>query len=232
MGLNQFGEAIEAYKRAAQINPKHVEAQHLLLEAYTKAGRSAEAEGQRRVLLGLRPNEAVRPLLVAGKFREAVAELQKIKNKDAETYFMMGNAYLELKQNGEAAAALRQAVRLDPKDPNKHFQLGNAHARLEQHADAAKDFAEVVRLKPAADAYFNLGNAYNKLNRLGEAAEAYEQSLKLEPNAADVRFALGVVHLRGGNRDAATEQYNALKGLNPEMANSLQQLLAQTGGAK
>jgi protein involved in temperature-dependent protein secretion len=58
-------------------------------------------------------------------------------------------------------------------------------------------------------------------------APAYAQSIKLKPSDADARHSLGLLHFRHGNVAAATEQLDALKTLNPDTANKLQQQFEQ-----
>jgi tetratricopeptide (TPR) repeat protein len=106
--------------------------------------------------------------------------------------------------------------------------MGNAYDRLNQQEDAARAFQDAARLNPQdADAFFNLGNTEGKLNRYKEAADAFAHAVLLKPDDAEARYNLGVMRLKSGDVSGATEQYNALKGINPEAANKLQQLIGQ-----
>jgi tetratricopeptide (TPR) repeat protein len=226
--LKQNEEAAAAYQKAVAANPALAEPRRRLADIYEQAGRAADAERERREVVRLQPNETGKRLLVEGKLREGLAELQKVTSKDAETHYLIGMGYYKLEQYADAVGAFRRAVSLDPKHADAHFNLGNAYDRLNRHAEAAASFAEVVRLTPAAaDANFNLGNAYAKLERYREAAAAYEQAVRLEPDNADARLQLAILHLRYGNAEAATQQHTELKRINPDAATRLEQLLKQ-----
>ncbi|HEX3558093.1 MAG TPA: tetratricopeptide repeat protein [Pyrinomonadaceae bacterium] len=231
--LNKFDEAIDAFKRAAVLSPQNADLHKALADAYEKAGRQTEAARERAEFERLQPNEHAKELYKQGKYEETVVELQKLSNKNAETYLVQGNALLKLNQPKEAADAFRQAVRMNPQYADAYFQLGNACDRLNQQEDAAKAFQEAVRLNPQdADAFFNLGNTYGKLGRDSEAADAYAQAVRLNPQDADARFRLALLRLKGGDVRAASEQYEALKGINPQTAEKLRQIIGQSAPSK
>jgi Flp pilus assembly protein TadD len=230
---NKFDEAIEAFTLAVKLAPANAELRQRLADADEKAGKTAEAAKERAAFQRLQPNEHAKELYKAGKYEEAVTELQKISGKNAETYFLMGLALLKLNQLKEAASVLRQAVRLNPKYADAFFQLGNVYDRLNQQEDAAQAFQQATRLNPQdADALFNLGNTDGKLKRFKEAADAFARAVLLKPDDAEARFNLGVMRLKSGDVNGATEQYNALKAINPETANKLQQLISQGQATK
>lgn len=226
--LKQPDAALDAYQKAVAASPTYAEARRRLADLHAQAGRADEAERERREVARLQPNEAGKRLLVAGKLKEGIAELQKVAEKNAETHYLVGMGYFKLEQYAEAAEAFRRAVGLDAKHVDSHFNLGNSYARLNRHAEAAASFKEVIRLTPdAPDAHFNLGNAYASLGRYAEAAAAYEQSLRLNPDDAVARLQLTQLHLRHGNLEAAAQQHGELKRLNPEAAARLEQVLKQ-----
>ena len=60
----------------------------------------------------------------------------------------------------------------------------------------------------------------------------HRHAVAIRPDDADARFSLARVHLRNGDVSAATEQYNALKEINKEKADELQQLINESTRAK
>lgn len=237
LALGQTDEAVKAYQRALEAKPDYGEARLRLSEAYAKAGRAADAERERAEALRVAPNEAGKRLLGENKLAEAIAELQKVPNKNAETYLLIGSAHLHLdaqpgaskdEHKTAALAAYREAVRLDPKHANAQFNLANAYSRLGRHEEAAEAFKQATRLRPDdSDAHFNLGNEYAQLKRDKEAVAAYQQAVKLNPSDADARLALGLLHAKNGDRAAALEQHEALKQLKPDAAAALLKQLDQ-----
>lgn len=228
MALGDHAAAIDAYKRAAEVSPQSAEIRVRLADALARAGRAEEAAAERVAAARLNPNEAGKLLVGERKYEEAVAELQKVGRKNAETYLLIGDAYFGLKKFAEAAAAYQQAVRRDPKSSATYFQLGNAHNQLQQHKEAAAAFQQAARLAPTdADAFFNLGNAYAKLRQYREGADAYAQALKLNPSDAQARYSLALLHLDNGNLAGAQEHLEPLKGADAKLAEQLAQLIAQ-----
>src|SRR5947209_11956279 len=105
---NKLDDAIDAFKRALALTPNSAELHQRLADAYEKAGKSSDAAKERAALQRLEPNEHSKELYKAGKYEEALAESQKVAGKNAETYFVMGNALRKLNQMKEAASAFKQ----------------------------------------------------------------------------------------------------------------------------
>lgn len=138
-----------------------------------------------------------------------------------------------MQKYAEAASAYQQAARRDPKSSAAYFQLGNAHSRLQQHKEAAAAFQQAARLSPTdADAFFNLGNAYARLKKYREAVGAYTQATKLNPQDGQGRYTLALLHLDNGDAAAANEQYEALKGIDRDLAEKLRQAIGQKAAAR
>src|SRR5205814_4189281 len=112
--MNKLDEAIDALRRAAALSPKNAELHQRLAEAYEKSGRQSEAARERAELGRLQPNEHAKELYGQGKYEEALGELQKLSNKNAETYLVLGNVLLKLSRPKEAAADFQQALRMNP----------------------------------------------------------------------------------------------------------------------
>jgi tetratricopeptide (TPR) repeat protein len=138
----------------------------------------------------------------------------------------MGNAYAKQKRTKEALSAYQKAVSLKPDHPEAYFNLGNLHTELEQLQEAVKAFRQATRHNPKdADAFFNLGNSHSRLKQFEEAIKAYQEAVKVRPEDGEARLRLAVLYLETGKRDAATAEYNALKGSNPELAAMLDEKL-------
>ena len=225
---NRFDEAADAFQRALRLQPKNAYLHQALADVYEKAGKIAEAAAERAEFQKLDPNVRAKTLLNAGKFQEAATEARMVSPANAETHYVLGSALLNLKQPAEALASFREAVRLNPKHADTYFQAGNAHDQLNQQEEAAKAFREAARLNPKdADAFYNLGNTYNKLNRPKEAAGAFAQAVRLRPADAEARVRLAVAELKQGNVAAAREQHEALKSIDPNVAQQLLQAIEQ-----
>jgi Flp pilus assembly protein TadD len=99
---------------------------------------------------------------------------------------------------------------------------------LEQTPEAVKAFQQAARLNPKdSDAFYNLGNSYSRLKRYDEAINAYKEAIKLKPDDGEAHLRLAVLYLEQGNREAATAEYNTLKGMNPQLASMLSERMNQ-----
>ncbi len=72
-----------------------------------------------------------------------------------------------------------------------------------------------------AEAHNTLGVAFFKLKRYKEAERAFTEAVRLKPNFSLARYNLGAMSLVMNRREAALEQYNALKTLSTELATKL-----------
>ena len=106
-----FRRAAEYFNKALQLNPHYTEASLNLAITYNDMGEFKKAQevfslaAQRA-----HPDPAMIDPFVAGKI--------------ANEHFKLGNIYLDLNMNVEAAEEYRKAIRLYPRLPDVHTKLG------------------------------------------------------------------------------------------------------------
>jgi tetratricopeptide (TPR) repeat protein len=199
----KYADAIEQYQNAIRLDPKDASARYEIGQAYLRLNRYDEA---------------------FAAFNESL----KINPKNAEVYHEMGNAYVRQDRTKEALAAYQKAVSLKPDHAEAYFNLGNLYSKLEQMPEAIKAFQQATRYNPKdSDAYFNLGNSYSRLKQFDAAINAYKEAVKLKPTDGEAHLRLAVLYLEQGNREAATVEYNTLKGMNPQLASMLNERMNQ-----
>jgi hypothetical protein len=116
----------------------------------------------------------------------------------------------------------RHALAVTGRNWVAHFLLGNVLAARGERRDATEQLEKSVRLNPAhADAWSNLGSCYAAQGRFEEAEKALRQAVRIKPELAAARFNLGFRLLRRGDLAGADEQYEALRSLDPGVAESL-----------
>lgn len=139
---DQDEQAIEAYKKAIELDPNNGEAYFRLGLAYMATGKREEAEES---------------------FKKSVDVYEKyLRNnqKDAQSYYILGQALVRLgnyqedrakapKVYLEAVAALKKAVAIEPENADMYFELGVAYNRLFQYQDAVKAFEKATELDPS-----------------------------------------------------------------------------------
>jgi predicted O-linked N-acetylglucosamine transferase (SPINDLY family) len=239
---DRLGDAIDAYRRAVELEPNYAEAHNNLGNALRESGDAAAALTSCARALELRPgyaqayNNLANALKDLGEIDAALVAYGKAIGADAafaEAHLNLGIA-LQLKGHGEAALeCLRESVRLAP-------QLAAAHEKLASvlmhrgDIDAAIDaYRRVVELTPeSAQAHNALGNALNGAARVPEAVPCYERAIALEPEFADAHHNLANALRRLNAPERAlghARRAIALRGDMPSFHNNLGTILADLG---
>ncbi|MGH2517830.1 MAG: tetratricopeptide repeat protein, partial [Ktedonobacterales bacterium] len=152
-----------AFTRARQLDPRNAEISYQLGETCLELGRLAEAEGELRDALALRPRHA--PTLVA-----------------------LGRLHAIRKEWDEALAVLRQAAECDPPDATAYMELGRALLGRQRPAEAVHALERAVALMPAsADVQIALGVGLSAIGRRAAARKALSRALELDPTSAEAR---------------------------------------------
>ena len=153
-------------------------------------------------------------LLRRGDFAGALRQFEGVLAKDPANRFATLRSGIALLKKGDARAAavrLRAAVELDPEQAETHYALADALTRAGDDAAAVPHWMETVRLQPRRTAaWSNLGTALGRAGRLDAAARAFGEAVRLEPgnpqllsNLGAARYAMALVELAAGNREAA-----------------------------
>ncbi|WP_022683859.1 tetratricopeptide repeat-containing sulfotransferase family protein [Sphingobium bisphenolivorans] len=107
-----------------------------------------------------------------------------------------------VRQDGEAAATLRDAEQAPPADALSRDTMGCVYARLGDHARALAHFAEAVRLEPRNTAYrYNLAVTLNFLGRVDEAERALETLILQAPGDARAHHLLASLRKQSPERN-------------------------------
>lgn len=184
---NRDREAVEAFRRAAELEPDNPLAHYRLGLAHGALGERDEAEAAyAKALEGFEkavkddPKNADALLSLAdvysrtGEYEksiEAYRKASKLKEPDAYTYYDMGLVYNRLARYDDAAKAFRQAVELNPDDYRAQEALERAeedHKRQKTRVEHAKRQLEKQQ-RAAGNANDANGNNANSLNANGPA---------------------------------------------------------------
>ncbi len=201
---SRFADAIDILKKALIQFREDGNIYNELSRYYSLVGRPED--GVQAALAGIRyqPTQYLgytnlcRAYNEVKKYQEAIKACSDalIRNPgDGETYFYMGNAYLQQDKPNDATRNYRQAV------------TGLVNYTTKNPEDA--------------DGWYLLGGAYFGDNKTDKAIEAYKKCLSISPNFAKARFNLGFIYRVKKDKSAATEQYNILTKLDPVLAAKL-----------
>jgi tetratricopeptide (TPR) repeat protein len=127
----------------------------------------------------------------------AAAPVAGEEGKEAE-FLRQGAALMEAQDYQKAAQAFRDAIRVTP---------GNAEAQ-----------------KGLGEAYLKIGYSEGATNVevIEKAVTALGEAVRIAPTSAEARYHLGVAYLILYDKPSAVKEYDALKELDPAMAEQLQ----------
>lgn len=182
-----FNEASIELRKLVEHDSANAKAWFLLGEASLQTDQPASAEGQlrRAAELGIAETEIVVPLgkalLGQGKFRPALAELERAEVQDravlAEVLQLKGDAYAGMGRHGDAQRAYLDALSADPGSLDSRLGL----ARVQQHngdlALADKQISDVLeRDRTYVPGWLARGLLDLQLERYAAAEAAFGQA--------------------------------------------------------
>lgn len=240
--LNQPAEAVPAYRRAIDLEPRPLH-YNSLGDAQTKLSQYDEAEAAYRQALKLDPTYAW-PYHGLGLIHSERGEYepaitfyrQALERHDydldrAVTWDGLGDVYSALKQYDQAIEAYRQGVKLNPNDALLWSSLGDAY-RLQAQAQTVYDTPDYSRAIEAyrrslevdgayAWPYHKLGLIYEERGEYAIALTFYQDALErhqTDPARAISLNSLGEVYTALGRAEEAMSAYRQALELDPDYA--------------
>ena len=215
-------QAVDAAKKAAQLNDKLPEVHFALGSAYAVTGQTVQAIAEDKRALELAPNsdEAYRRLgnayIANGQKDEAIRALEKAVELNSYYWYnlsALGNAYFRFGEMDKAVTAYQQVVQLEPDNPVGYSNLGAAYFTMGKYDDGIAAFKKSLQIKPTADIYTNLGTGYFYLKRYPEALSMFEKSVEMNPEDETTMGNLADGYRIAGNTAKAGETYDKAIGL-------------------
>jgi tetratricopeptide (TPR) repeat protein len=216
--LHRDQEALEATKQSSRLRHKHDEEALALSKQLVRIQPSASAYND----LG----QAYRRLHRDQEAVEAYKHAIRLAPNDAAAYYALGWTYMMTKRYQEAVDTYKRLLHIKPDDATAYNYLGMSYNDLGRHQEALEAFQQQVRLTPDDVSYDGLGNTYMALHRWQEAAEAYKQEAHLRPDDISVHERLGMAYCHLGDREAALQEYQIVKGASWS-ADELRQCIGQ-----
>jgi tetratricopeptide (TPR) repeat protein len=201
---DRFTDAIQALKDAVRLDPGFGLAYFTLGDYLLGTGQNAEA-------------------------LDALKEAIRIDPHHAEAYDYLGLALVNIGRYEEAIASFKQSIANDPSAPGGYRSMGVAYELMKRYQEAVEPFKQAIKREPDNGSpilyydYVNLAAAYEKLDRLTDEINTLKQAIAFRPRIAQAHFELGMAYLKTGDKKSATDQYNMVKSLDPEMGRELKQ---------
>ena len=204
--------AIAAYKAALALQPQVAEMWSNLGLMQHQIGDEAGAIASFTQAHRLKPKLFVPVLFLglenikSGKAKEALPylkEAERINHSDPNVPMYLGQAYLDLRQFKQAAAAYSEVVRRDPKNGDAWYRLGLSHLEV------AEIDASEMAMKHRGSSYFLAleGDTLASQESFDRAAKIYGEVLQAERRPPCVQSSLGFVQLRQRNREEASNNF-------------------------
>jgi Flp pilus assembly protein TadD len=190
--------AIEAYRRAIELDPKNDIAHWELGRAFKEQGDSDGAIAEYREVVRLRP-------------------------ESVDAHLDLGNMLVAIGNVDDALTEMHEAIRLAPQDPYAHAGLCNALRNKGDLNGALVECRKALSLKPDAALLSWLHLKYGILlqadNDLDEAVAEIREAVGLEPTEPEAHYRLGsALEKKGGQQALAESELRESLRINPSYA--------------
>lgn len=149
-------EAIEAYSRAIELDPKDE-------DAYSSRARAYEN---------------------LGDYQRAIRDYDKaieLNPKDADAYYSRADAYEKLGDYQQAINDYTLAIRFNPKDEYYYSSRAKVYEAVGNYQRAKNDLTKAIQLRPNEPwYYFNRGKMNFKLNNHRQAIDDFRRIIQLD----------------------------------------------------
>lgn len=196
-------KAIEAFQRAATIEPQRLEVRLELAQAYFRSNQFQECllvlnewpnlqdTPEALNLVGATLSKMGKPVEAETAFRQAIEK--DPKNHDA--YYNLALVLLKRESTAEAIAVFQKALALFPNSQNLITTLGIAYQLKGQLEAARAEFSRLLKLDPSSSqAHLLLGSSYLESGQHSLALNHLEKAEKLDSNNSKTCYLLGLVH--------------------------------------
>lgn len=220
--LNRGNAAIAAFRKVASISPKDSRVYFTLGVLYLKRGETGGALEAYRQGLALDPENVAANqnyaflLMRAGKFREAVQPLIKLKGMrgtDLSVRVALIECYLKCGMTQAGQNELKDFFHLPSATPGDEVKLADVLVEDRLDAAAQETFEHVTQIAPGtAEAHAGLGWELLRHGRYEDAARQLGIAVRLAPGSAQYSMRLAEVLLKWQNYPTALAFLRAVKG--------------------
>jgi len=153
--------------------------------------------------------------------QSGLARLEKLlagpRLKDAEPYFVLGEALLRTGQTAKAVPMYQEAMKIEPANWRFLNGMGQAWQAAGKPDRAVDAFERAIALAPAeTNLLYGLGEAYESQGRIREAVRTFRDASQRDPEDASALNNLGIDLNRAGDARGAEEALREAIRLQPE----------------
>ena len=135
-----------------------------------------------------------------------------------EFHLIMGKAFLNRYEVGEAKAELERAADGNPDLPFLHLNLGITYMRSGENERAEAEFRRDIALEPdLADNYEQLGVLYSRMQRDEDAEKSFRQALGRDAKSAGAYLGLAKLYQKQKKPQPALKMIDTALRLSPDV---------------
>ncbi|KAH8120724.1 hypothetical protein DFH11DRAFT_1500001 [Phellopilus nigrolimitatus] len=153
--------AKDAYERVVQENPSHAKVLQQLGWLYHQDGSAFQSQD----------------LAITYLTKSLEAD-----PSDAQSWYLLGRAYMAGQKYNKAYEAYQQAVYRDGRNPTFWCSIGVLYFQINQYRDALDAYSRAIRINPyISEVWFDLGSLYESCNnQISDAIDAYARASELD----------------------------------------------------
>jgi tetratricopeptide (TPR) repeat protein len=190
--------ALDAARRATELNPALVDGWRELGDAYMEARQPPQAEAAYREALvrdesyALARAKLAQALLEQGRSREALEMALLAEDRGGDAFMVAairGDILAEMSRHDEAAESYDRALRMEPEDHFILHQAAIAHGRAGNDDRAANLFELALRHDHDGchQTLIDYGDLLRRVGRIGDAVRMYRKAVAAVPGDPDWR---------------------------------------------
>jgi|SRR5215831_424529 len=152
--------------------------------------------------------------------KASINDFRKVVQLDPEyepAYLLLGTAYMQTQEYGEAEAAFQKATKLDPQDAVAFLGIGASLNQRGDFGNAQKPILHSLELNPNyVEAHCELGRSLWALGKWEEAEPHVRKSLELNKDFPLAHVLMGNIYLRKRDANAALNEFQEYLRLDPQ----------------
>jgi len=233
-------QAIDAYKKAYELDPRSAVIGERLAEMYAKSQRIRDAVLEAQEILRREPdNVAARRLLARIYLRtlgnldpsvgqretviraiEQFQEILKREPEDSEAALWLARLYRLRNEHEKALDVLKKLVEAQPENEDAVQQCAQLLVDLGNSSEAARVLERTAGQTANAEIVALLGEAYVQAKDYAKAEKAFRRAMELEPRDPGYRRGLARALQAAGKQKEALEEYLKLIEIEPDESES------------
>ena len=218
---HQSNLALQAYRRAIEIEPSRIDYYNDLILLLLDLGKTDDARVLVNRAIATAPNQA-RPWLWKGHldlrahdYTDAIASYRragKLDSSNADAVLGIAAVHFVAGQGDAAIAEYKAGIARFPNETRLYLAYAEtllaSPDALQLQVEAKNLLHKAVKLAPqSAEAHYQLGQMAMRQGRLKDAEGELLLSLQSDPDQSKAHYALSVVYRRMGRTDEATKQF-------------------------